>query len=806
MNLAAAAGSPSACIRACCDRYLEVVRNGSSDSYFDVIVLTATDERQKILYENFVRQRVGLRQIPKSTKVLVIADPPPVGHRVGNGGAVLNCLRVLKAHSLDWTEKRIFLVLSGGYSKRSPNLAAAGKAFAPIPYDLPLGCPVPTVFDLKLALFAAYGKKSSSPAGILVAAGDIYDVMDGRNFALSSTGITALAHFDSCEYGSNHGVFETSTEPASSASGHLKRVSRYHQKEKKQVLQQIANEDHRVLTDGDFFMASDVCEALYEATASYDLPLPEGELCCWTHFFDACTPASNKNNRGDIEGLFKALEKFELFALDVSSDPSHFFSHVGTLPEYLSLFTGMGKKLLGSILRGETVCPPTSLVEYSNLFDCTIGDHAIVSGVVASGHHFPEATVTLGLHFNKDGREEYALFQYPLKGDMKAVFATKSAIDNPITLADALEFKSVQPTLASFSVAFDSKRIILGAAKQVTQKLPGLGGKSWGESCSAEINLPVRLILAGGWSDTPPMALVHGGSVFNLAVKVNGELPLRICVESSDSWYFESDGKSSLNMEMEENDPCALIKTCLKVLGPNFTARPLKIITRSSLPNGSGLGTSSILMLGVFRAVLQVYGLSISLEEESDLVLATEQALGSGGGWQDQIGGGTSGAKFVSGNSGGNLQVVPIKISPSVRFLCLNSQIRRRAKVVLDKVVEGYKEGRNVDIFATALPANARRMKEAFEHNNLEAAGTELQTYLSLCSALAPNFMPQELEPIMAFCKNYCYGEGVNLMGAGAGGFIVGILKKDFDLEIAKKIANDVGVDVQLNQLSIFAE
>ena len=351
-----------------------------------------------------------------------------------------------------------------------------------------------------------------------------------------------------------------------------------------------------------------------------------------------------------------------------------------------------------------------------------------------------------------------------------------------------------------------AKRIILGAAKQVTQKLPGLGGKSWGESCSAEINLPVRLILAGGWSDTPPMALVHGGSVFNLAVKVNGELPLRICVESSDSWYLKVTANRPSTWKWRRMIHAPLIKTCLKVLGPNFTARPLKIITRSSLPNGSGLGTSSILMLGVFRAVLQVYGLSISLEEESDLVLATEQALGSGGGWQDQIGGGTSGAKFVSGNSGGNLQVVPIKISPSVRFLCLNSQIRRRAKVVLDKVVEGYKEGRNVDIFATALPANARRMKEAFEHNNLEAAGTELQTYLSLCSALAPNFMPQELEPIMAFCKNYCYGEGVNLMGAGAGGFIVGILKKDFDLEIAKKIANDVGVDVQLNQLSIFAE
>ena len=49
----------------------------------------------------------------------------------------------------------------------------------------------------------------SSPPGILVSAGDVYDVMDGCKFALSPTGITAFAHLDTCDYGSNHGVFET---------------------------------------------------------------------------------------------------------------------------------------------------------------------------------------------------------------------------------------------------------------------------------------------------------------------------------------------------------------------------------------------------------------------------------------------------------------------------------------------------------------------------------------------------------------------------------------------------------------------
>ena len=41
-------------------------------------------------------------------------------------------------------------------------------------------------------------------------------------------------------------------------------------------------------------------------------------------------------------------------------------------------------------------------------------------------------------------------------------------------------------------------------------------------------------------------------------------------------------------------------------------------------------------------------------------------------------------------------------------------------------------------------------------------------------------------------------------MGAGAGGFIVGILKEDFDLKGAIKVANDAGVDVELTELSVY--
>ncbi|CAJ1055837.1 L-fucose kinase [Xyrichtys novacula] len=41
-----------------------------------------------------------------------------------------------------------------------------------------------------------------------------------------------------------------------------------------------------------------------------------------------------------------------------------------------------------------------------------------------------------------------------------------------------------------------------------------------------EVECPARLDLAGGWSDTPPIAFEHGGSVTNVAVKVDGKRPI----------------------------------------------------------------------------------------------------------------------------------------------------------------------------------------------------------------------------------------------------------------------------------------
>ena len=45
---------------------------------------------------------------------------------------------------------------------------------------------------------------------------------------------------------------------------------------------------------------------------------------------------------------------------------------------------------------------------------------------------------------------------------------------------------------------------------------------------------PVRLDLAGGWTDTPPYCIEHGGKVLNVAVDLNGQPPIQVFARLSD--------------------------------------------------------------------------------------------------------------------------------------------------------------------------------------------------------------------------------------------------------------------------------
>ena len=181
----------------------------------------------------------------------------------------------------------------------------------------------------------------------------------------------------------------------------------------------------------------------------------------------------------------------------------------------------------------------------------------------------------------------------------------------------------------------------------------------WGRS-------PVRIDLAGGWTDTPPYSLYSGGSVVNLAIELNGQPPLQVYVKPCKEYHIVLRSIDMGAVEIIENyeelqdykkvgSPFSIPKAALTLAGfaPEFSAENyasleehlkafgagLEITLLAAIPAGSGLGTSSILASTVLGAINDFCGLAWDRNDICSYTLALEQLLTTGGGWQDQYGG-----------------------------------------------------------------------------------------------------------------------------------------------------------------------
>ena len=73
----------------------------------------------------------------------------------------------------------------------------------------------------------------------------------------------------------------------------------------------------------------------------------------------------------------------------------------------------------------------------------------------------------------------------------------------------------------------------------------------------------------------------------------------------------------------------------------------IELTTLAAIPKGSGLGTSSIVGVVILAVLHRVLGIETSRQRLFHGVLRLEQALTTGGGWQDQIGGAVDGIKVA---------------------------------------------------------------------------------------------------------------------------------------------------------------
>ena len=316
---------------------------------------------------------------------------------------------------------------------------------------------------------------------------------------------------------------------------------------------------------------------------------------------------------------------------------------------------------------------------------------------------------------------------------------------------------------------------------------------------------PARIELGGGWTDTPPYTLEYGGDVINVAVNLNGQPPIHCycrVVEDPVIRISSIDGGRHIEItEAEElldyqrpEDRFALAKAALAISGftPRTTLRQtleefgggIELTTLVGIPKGSGLGTSSILAAVIMAVLRRMMGREPDRRELFHDVLRLEQALTTGGGWQDQIGGGTGGAKLTSTRPGlfpdPSIHYVPSDlVDPKANgstTLLYYTGLTRLAKNILEQIVGGYlnRDRRIMQALAEEHRV-AHAIAAAMSRKNAAEFGRHVNAAWELQKRLCGTVTNETIECLLARVRPHVHG--MRISGAGSGGFLLMICK-----------------------------
>jgi galactokinase/mevalonate kinase-like predicted kinase len=336
----------------------------------------------------------------------------------------------------------------------------------------------------------------------------------------------------------------------------------------------------------------------------------------------------------------------------------------------------------------------------------------------------------------------------------------------------------------------------------------------WGRS-------PVRIDIAGGWTDTPPYCLMEGGNVINLAIELNGQPPLqvyvrpskepRIVLRSIDLGAVEVVETAEQLMDfMHVGSPFSIPKAGLVLAGfgsSGVSGNPgsislqqqleafgsgIELTLLSAIPAGSGLGTSSILAATVLGALNDFCGLGWDKNEIGHRTLMLEQMLTTGGGWQDQFGGVLGGVKLLQ--TGRGFEQTPLVrwlpndlwTQPEYRpcHLLYYTGITRTAKQILAEIVRRMFLNDNAELrLLREMKAHTMEMYEAIQQNDFRRMGLLMRETWQQNQTLDSGTNPAAVAKQTALIDDLCLG--YKLPGAGGGGYLYMIAK---DPEAAARI------------------
>ncbi len=295
---------------------------------------------------------------------------------------------------------------------------------------------------------------------------------------------------------------------------------------------------------------------------------------------------------------------------------------------------------------------------------------------------------------------------------------------------------------------------------------------------------PLRLGLAGGGTDVAPFSELYGGAILNATISMYAYATIKptndgkIVLNSMDKREFYTlDGSP----ELEIDGHLDLHKGIYNRIVRDFSHKPLsfELSTYVDAPPGSGLGTSSTLVVAILGAFAEWLNLPMGEYDMAHLAFGIERIdLKMAGGKQDQYAATFGGVNFMEFYRDDNVIVNPLRIRDKYldelahNLVLYHTATSRLSSAIIEQQTKNVMAKNEKSLEAMhKLKEQALMMKEALLKGELDKIGEILDFGWKFKKNLAEGVSNPFIDEIYETAMK-AGATGGKVSGAGGGGFI----------------------------------
>lgn len=296
---------------------------------------------------------------------------------------------------------------------------------------------------------------------------------------------------------------------------------------------------------------------------------------------------------------------------------------------------------------------------------------------------------------------------------------------------------------------------------------------------------PLRIGLAGGGTDVSPYSDLYGGAILNATITLSAYATIeplaekKIIVETLDRKELQ---EFDIMPELPINGQLDLLKGVYNRIQKDYgiPATGMRLSTFVDAPAGSGLGTSSTLVVAILGAFVEMLKLPLRDYELAHYAYDIERKdLQLAGGKQDQYAATFGGVNFMEFHANDNVVVNPLRIKPEFLHELENNLVlyftdtSRESATIIKEQVKNVNEKNEKSIEAMHhLKEQAFMMKEALLKGRLNEIGEILDYGFQQKRQMAANISNSSIDSIYEAAKA-AGAMGGKISGAGGGGFMI---------------------------------